>query len=596
MTFVDVPESLEKKASLLSWMRSTNDAERRVWFSNGARLADSINKSVLVRAGRDMRTRARGAALRCGLACDARLREGARSVGLAGRWHARGGGGASSRRSGRKYRVGVQACAGFSLTKWFRNNWARHKGAIERARTNCVARIMATELAAPVAPQVEPNKVLLTPDAAKEFTKLRQREKDDQNKNRKYSTEKRFLSQTIFTWNGTIAPKVFFKADVWVATLVHVALFVVDQLYREGVFDATTATPFVRHGCFFTRYNISVEFKYMGQTIWMMVFTLTFFVGQCYARYLNYAGWCAGMGGKLMEISQKLAVDLETLPDDRWDVVRFLTSSVLLVFGDTQRGKGAAAIHKELFWKRLTNPEAEFLGHIIKTADGLEVPCQPLLTDAEVTELKKFNGNRGMLLQTWAIKAASTGYEKIGVTRTSLPIRDDIHAIRQNGAGILNTLALVRPPISTFQHLGVAPPTLCLCLRPPISTFRRHALPILAALPFWLTTRGAAPCAAARAVCILPHAGGDFRLQLRPPRFRIPHDGLVPLAPLHAHHRLDALGRARARMRAGNHTPTFARTPNPHPHPNPPRMRADTRAPIPHLDTRPMLYAPSSCL
>ena len=192
-------------------------------------------------------------------------------------------------------------------------------------------------------------------EASKELAKLKDREADDAAKNRKYRTDQRFLSETIFSWGGTIFPKVLGKADVWLASLLHLSLFIVDQLYRDGPLN--TSDPFVRNGPFFVRINVA--FSFMGQTIWMMVFTLTFFVGQCYSRYLAYAGKCAGMGGKLMEISQKLAVDLESQPEARWDVIRYLTASIMLVFGDTQRGKGPAAIHKELFWKRLTTSEAE---------------------------------------------------------------------------------------------------------------------------------------------------------------------------------------------------------------------------------------------
>lgn len=94
-----------------------------------------------------------------------------------------------------------------------------------------------------------------------------------------------------------------------------------------------------------------------------------------------------------------------------------------------------------------------FLGHEIKTGDGLTVDCKALLTAAEVETLKKFNGSRGMLLQTWALKVAGTAYENIGVTRAFNPIRDDVHAIRQAGAGILNTLNLPVP--FAYYHMLV---------------------------------------------------------------------------------------------------------------------------------------------
>ena len=72
---------------------------------------------------------------------------------------------------------------------------------------------------------------------------------------------------------------------------------------------------------------------------------------------------------------------------------------------------------KELFWRRWAQPESAFLGHHVTSPDGFEITCPPLLTPLEIDALKKYNSSRGVLLQTWALKAAADGYEKLGVSR-----------------------------------------------------------------------------------------------------------------------------------------------------------------------------------
>ena len=59
--------------------------------------------------------------------------------------------------------------------------------------------------------------------------------------------------------------------------------------------------------------------------------------------------------------------------------------------------------------------------------------------------LKNYNGNKIALLQTWALKAASAGYEKIGISRALVPVKEEIFTIGANGSFIGNTLALPVP-------------------------------------------------------------------------------------------------------------------------------------------------------
>ena len=285
--------------------------------------------------------------------------------------------------------------------------------------------------------------VQLSSKTAIEYTKMRQREAEEAKRNPKPLRET-VLKHPLFGWKNTILPTIFLRPEVWIFTLFHLMLFIIDQLYREHILDPTPdPVPFVRNGSFFV--SLSVGFMFIGPSSWLMVIVLALFLAQCYTRYLDYCKWCTDMQSKLVEITQKLAVDFETLTEDRWDVVRFLTSSTLMVYGATQRGSGPAAIHKELFWKRLLSTEAEFLGHTITTGDGIELKCPALLSDVEVEILKNYRGNRGTLLQMWALKAAVTGYEKLGISRCKCPVSEAIQAIHRDGQLILDRISLPVP-------------------------------------------------------------------------------------------------------------------------------------------------------
>ena len=178
--------------------------------------------------------------------------------------------------------------------------------------------------------------------SVREHAKLRRREEVDRRKNHKYSTDVSNLKlfETAFSWRDTTLPTVMGRADVWLAMALHLTLFAIDQAYREGLLDGSReradrdGEAFVSPGTYFVK--TSVDFKYIGACIWIMVFSLAFWVSQCYTRYLRYYDATCGLGGTLMEVSQRLSVDLESQPEARWRIVRYLTASVMLVFGDTQ--------------------------------------------------------------------------------------------------------------------------------------------------------------------------------------------------------------------------------------------------------------------
>ena len=182
-----------------------------------------------------------------------------------------------------------------------------------------------------------------------------------------YRTDHKFLSTTLFTWHSTILPRTLSKLDVWIATIFHIILFTIDQYYREYYGKA-----------YFSR--VKVTFGSIGMCTWLLVFSLSFFTSQCYGRYLKFYSACTALGGKLMQVAQKLTVDFETLPDDRWNVVRYLTAEIMLVYANTYERPGVnKSLAKQLIWKRLTEPESEFLHREVKVGPNT-VPCPDLRT------------------------------------------------------------------------------------------------------------------------------------------------------------------------------------------------------------------------
>lgn len=262
----------------------------------------------------------------------------------------------------------------------------------------------------------------------------------------RYSADHRFLSEVIFQWSPSILPRTLRKFDVWIATLFHIGLFVVDQLWRAGqltqVQDVNgTWVNQPQSTGYFSSVNVILSFGYIGQCVWLMVFTLTFFSGQCYTRYNALYGSCKGMGGNLLMICTKLAVDFESMPDERWDVVRYMAASILLVYSSIRSDE----VVKDRVWERLTMTEQSFIGNDVCVNPGKPVNCPPLLTQAEVAIVKEHTGSKVVLLQVWALRKAAIGYEKIGITRAFIPIEEQIKKIRGCGSHIANTMALPIP-------------------------------------------------------------------------------------------------------------------------------------------------------
>jgi len=184
-----------------------------------------------------------------------------------------------------------------------------------------------------------------------------------------------------------------------------------------------------------------------------MVFFLTFFNNNCYARYKDLYNACMGFGGSIGDINCIVCADFTTLPQQRWDVLRFSIASACLVYmkvydaveeiQDENKNKV-----DEDEWMRLQISEGEWLGQPVLVG-GEAIECPPLLTAEEVKVLKAFPGSKSLLLQTWAMRAGGEGYAKLGIeprmSAAMAGLGASILKLKSCGGTIVNTLALPIP-------------------------------------------------------------------------------------------------------------------------------------------------------
>ena len=261
-----------------------------------------------------------------------------------------------------------------------------------------------------------------------------------------YTMNHRLLLTTVFSWRKSIIPDVLGKFDVWAATALHLILVALRELpflFTSLGLDDNDRTWILA--------AVEVEWGSLGMCTTLLVFTLCFFNSECNDRYRSLYSACAGMGGAIQEVGASLGADFADLPEHRWDVVRYLVASAMLVYNSVYDGMSSNVDDwkvKEAEWKRLTTTEAEHVGHPILYA-GKEIVCPPLLTAEEVAQLRAYTGNKALLLHTWAIRVAGDGYTRCGVKPELSPalggVGTSILALRGHGSFITTTLALPVP-------------------------------------------------------------------------------------------------------------------------------------------------------
>lgn len=241
------------------------------------------------------------------------------------------------------------------------------------------------------------------------------------------------------------------RPQIWLFTAVHTALLVLIKLDKlDDLWESIGLHEDVRSA------KIVISFSALSVTTTLMSFMLIFFNGQCFTRYMNFYGACTGIHGTLQNISQLTAVHLEG-DDARWDVLRYLQASALMVYMKVTDPPGAVAQIDADEWDRMLQSEEEWLGLAPggqessfsrrPTAASFTTVSPALLTPGEKLLLERYQGNMpNLVLQTWALRALRDGYKRQGlIGPVYTHTEGQVLALRGHCAFITNALALPVP-------------------------------------------------------------------------------------------------------------------------------------------------------
>lgn len=268
-----------------------------------------------------------------------------------------------------------------------------------------------------------------------------------------FSIEKRQTPPSmLLLWGSRLFPVVLRMGEVWFFTLSHLVLFI---LLRVGFLSENHAAV----ESFISAATHSINFVTV-----MLSFYLVIFNNSCYDRYATFYSACIKMQGSIQEIFQMTSVHLAQRPNERWDAVRYLVSSALLLLMRVNDKPGKPQAVKTREWLRLTLSEADWQGVQNKEHGGTTTTVTlhqpPLLSAEERTQLQAFPGNSTLILQSWALGAMWEGYNASGI-----PAPIYAHAVksvlnlRRSCAQVTNMLALPIP--FPYYHLLLLLTYLC---------------------------------------------------------------------------------------------------------------------------------------
>jgi len=185
----------------------------------------------------------------------------------------------------------------------------------------------------------------------------------------------------------------------------------------------------------------------------MLAFFVVFLASQAYARFVELYKATTDMNKALQVIASTTSVHVSEQPELRWQAIRYCIASALLVYSRVNDGDVTKQNMDEDEWLRLTTTESVSVGK------GSSM-CPPVLTQAEVAALKAWEGNKPMLLHTWALHAfkkallGTKGVDEASVMLVWVQLQNDVMKLRDATGAIVNTLLLPIP--FAYFHICVA--------------------------------------------------------------------------------------------------------------------------------------------
>ena len=167
-----------------------------------------------------------------------------------------------------------------------------------------------------------------------------------------------------------------------------------------------------------------IPWKAVGTLTPLMIFSLVFFLSQCYSRFMTLFDACQTMETAIHDMTVIVLVHA-TRHEHRWDVVRYLTAAAITAYGRAL-GNNTKPRSDIINWKRLRSPEAYFLpwsraASAVELAHTVEphaelgtsatppesrpISCPALLDEHEVNELLQYPDSMVCLvLVTWCVQ------------------------------------------------------------------------------------------------------------------------------------------------------------------------------------------------
>jgi len=243
-------------------------------------------------------------------------------------------------------------------------------------------------------------------------------------------------ASVLLRFKGTFWPLIMNRYEVYVFPAIHTALIVYNYFYPDVDGEPDPENPMILPGWI-------LHWSTIGWSSTLMNFFLVFFVGQCYGRFNAFFKTTLNIEASVQETAMACLVHVTKDLTARWDVVRYLVASSLIIYfrvaklaefqdamvnvseldrmltDEREWLKVSSEVWEKLMgWPR-SRAEAQEYTALLHSKLGLsnEQPSRlanspALLTKTEVEELRKYPGGMmSLTLQTWALQRAAATKE-----------------------------------------------------------------------------------------------------------------------------------------------------------------------------------------
>ena len=226
------------------------------------------------------------------------------------------------------------------------------------------------------------------------------------------------LMLVLFSYKGTVWPLVKLKHELYLYPLLHTVLVLVQWSWQQQVddrmdrgtfwrtvFEVTADDDGVDVGPkeYWETSNMMIPWKAVGTLTPLMIFTLVFFLSQCYSRFMTLFNACQLMETAIQDMTVLMLVHA-TRHEHRWDAVRYLTAAAITTYGRARANQ---------VWDEPKNLDEASWKNLYAELDPRATPpeprptsfCPALLKEHEVKQLRRYPDSLvGLVLVTWCVQ------------------------------------------------------------------------------------------------------------------------------------------------------------------------------------------------